>query len=92
MDKGWYALVIMLANNRLDRFRARHGGFLAHESSYSPEPEASDLRHLPEQRWPHTMLELQLVHDAQVLLLLVPHFLAVDECEVRGYRKGTGHT
>ena len=92
MDKGWYALVIMLANDGFDGLCACHCGLFAHQSGYGTQAISADTSELPEKGWAYAVLCLKLVHNGEVLLLLVPHFLAGDGCEDREYRKGTGHT
>ena len=48
----------MFTYNSLYCFRARHSGLFAHESSYCPESEPSDLGHFPKHCWPYTVLQL----------------------------------
>ena len=75
MDKGWYALVIMLANDGFDGLCACHCGLFAHQSGYGTQAISADTSELPEKGWAYAVLCLKLVHNGEVLLLLVPHVL-----------------
>ena len=74
-DRDRDELVIVLADDSLDGLCAGHGCLLAHQGRYCPETVSPETGDLPEDGWTDMVLELHLVHDGEMLLLLVPHFL-----------------
>ena len=76
---SWYALIVMFTNHGLHGLSARHRGLLAHQGCYCPETVSPQTGDFPEDGWTDMGLELHLVHDGEMLLLLVPHFLTNKE-------------
>ena len=80
----------MLADDSLYRFGASHSSLLPHEGCDSAQRKACHSGDLPEDGRPHAVLYSELVHDSEVLLLLVPHVLAHTRQSIRfctGVRK-----
>jgi hypothetical protein len=87
ISKRLVVLIVVLADDGLDRLRACHGGLLAHERGGRPQTETTEFGRFREYGGPYPMLELHLVEHGEVFLLLVPHFLLSDVIRLRRRRE-----
>lgn len=68
-ERTAHALVVVLADDRLDRFGTRHRRFTPHQRRARAERPAGELPQRIEERGPDTMLRHDLVERLDVLLL-----------------------